>query len=42
MKKMLILLLALGVVVAFSTVAMAAKSVVAIVKASPEDAKLMD
>jgi len=42
MKKMLVLLLALGVVVAFSAVAMAAKSVVAIVKASPEDAKLMD
>jgi uncharacterized protein (DUF362 family) len=42
MKKILVLLLALGVVVAFSTVAMAAKSVVAIVKASPEDAKLMD
>lgn len=42
MKKMLVLLLALGVVVAFSTVAMAAKSVVAIVKASPEEAKMMD
>jgi len=42
MKKILILLLALGVVVAFSAVAMAAKSVVAVVKATDADAKMLD
>jgi uncharacterized protein (DUF362 family) len=42
MKRILIGLLALGAILAFASFAMAAKSVVAIVKASPEDAKIMD
>jgi uncharacterized protein (DUF362 family) len=42
MKRVLILLMALGVVVAFASVAMAEKSIVAIVKATPQDAELLD
>jgi len=42
MKRMLILLMGLVVLFASASAAMAAKSVVAILKASPEDAKLLD
>jgi len=42
MKRILVLLVALVAVMAFASFAVAAKSVVAIVKASPEEAKAMD
>ncbi len=42
MKRILVLLVALVAVMAFASFAMAAKSVVAIVKATPEEAKAMD
>ena len=42
MKKILVLLLSLIAVFAFTSFAMAQKSVVSIVKATPEDAKMLD
>jgi len=42
MKKMLILLMALATVVIFASAVMAEKSVVSIVKATPEEAKMLD